>query len=325
MLALLLAMPLALAPVAARAMCLWVPPPGELFTVPANGATDVPTDGRLWVLVGAGSVGTVVLDGQELIGTKEGMAWTSYGLPSIAPGKTSSYTVAICHDEGCDEPAQYGPYTFTVGQNPAAAPDPPELLEAKAGPTDGNDYTPAGDGSCLDQLMEQDCYDVGPMALYTFTLKPNSTASHFAVWRGEKKVSHTYFSTADCPVQIIAFCSAPEDSDECDYTAHTCFNVAAYNAAGLASEPVEMCVGEPPVEGEPAGVDLGGEGIAGDIGAVSADESSKKAGSGCGALAGTSTATSTVGVLFLLLAASLLMICRRRHGYQRRTEGEGAR
>ena len=231
------------APAAAEAVCGWAPPGEELFTVPANGATNVPTDARLWVLVGMGATGTVVMDGAELEETKEGSAWRSYKLPDVEAGQTYGYTVSICSAAGCPESFDYGPYSFTVGESPAEPPVAPELLEMTALPTEGNVDEHFEEGTCDQQIMLQDCYDVGPLLHYKLVLKENPNASHFAVWAGEKKTGYLFFSTADCPVQYIGGCQPPGESDECDpSTDGRCLKVAAYNEAGGMSEPAEFCM-----------------------------------------------------------------------------------
>ena len=298
-----------LCPAAAEASCAWAPPSGELFTVPANGAIDVPTDARLWVLVGLEGDVTVSLDGAALAEQKEGWAWRSYALPSLEASKVYSYTVSICHVEGCPETFGYGPYSFTAGDGPAAPPAPPELVEITAEPTDASLSPEAGEGSCDHQILAQECYDVFPLLHYRLKVKPDPNASHYAIWAGEKKTGSPFFlSTADCPVQILSHCNPPENSDKCDpASASACFNVAAYNEAGQSTEPVEMCIGEPPAGGEPAGTDIGGEDATGDVGGVTPDNGGKDAGSGCGVSAG-----SSAGAALLLLAVLAMLVLAGR-------------
>jgi hypothetical protein len=294
-----------LAPALAEAWCEWAPPSGELFTVPANGTTDVPTDARLWVLVGMGIEGnvTVTLDGAALAGQKEGWAWRSYTLPLAEAGKAYSYTVDICHTEDCPEIFVYGPYSFTVGDDPAAPPAPPELVEITAEPTHASLSSEAGEGSCDHQILAQECYDVFPLLHYRLKLKPDPNASHYAIWAGEKITGSPFFlSTANCPVQILSHCSPPENSDVCDpASAHACFNVAAYNEAGQSTEPVEMCIGEPPVGTEPAGTDIGGE-----------EGTNSGSGGGGSCTAAPSAAASASGLLLILLATLFLVAHRQR-------------
>jgi len=300
-----------LAPAEADAACVWAPPSGELFTVPADGATGVPTDARLWALVGLEGEVTVTLDGAALEEKKEGWAWRSYTLPSLEAGKVYSYSVSICHVEGCSETFNYGPYSFTAGDEPAEPPAVPELVEVTAQPTDASLSPEAGEGSCDHQILAQECYDVFPLLHYRFKVKQDPNASHYAIWAGEEKTGSPFFiSTADCPVQIVAHCSPPEDSDECDpASANACFNVMAYNEAGQSTVPVEMCIGEPPVGGEPAEADIGGGDVAADVGAGTTDEGKAEAGSGCGVSAGPS---ASAGVLLLGILAVLVLLGRRK-------------
>jgi hypothetical protein len=306
-------------PTVLEASCAWAPPSGELFTVPTNGATDVPTDARLWVLVGMETTVTVTMDGAVLPETKEGRAWRSYELPTLGSGKAYSYSVTICHAEGCPEPFEYGPYTFTAGGGVAAAPAGPEMLEMMAGPTDGNWNGETGSDPCERQIMAQDCYDVGPIALYELTLKPDPEASHFAVWTGEKKAGNLYFSTADCPAQIISMCPALEDSDDCDLIAPVCFNVAAYNEAGGATEPVEMC--SEPTAVAPLQIDMGGNDAVGDVAAGAVDGGSEGTGSGCGVSAG---ASAGVSLLLLVVLALMVFAVRPRRAGTGSTRERGA-
>jgi len=302
-----------LAPTTAGAWCTWAPPSGELFTVPANGATGVPTDARLWVLVGIEGKVTVTLDGVALEEKKEGWAWRSYALPSLQAGKVYSYSVSICQVEGCPETFDYGPYSFTAGDEPAAPPALPELVEVTAQPTDASLSPEAGEGSCDHQILAQECYDVFPLLHYRFKVKPDPNTSHYAIWAGEDKTGSPFFiSTADCPVQIIAFCSAPEDSDECDpANASACFSVVAYNEAGQSTEPVEMCIGEPPLGGEPAGADIEGSDVAADDGAGTPVDGKSEGNPGCGVSAGPS---ASAGVLLLAILAVMALLGRRNTG-----------
>lgn len=186
------------------------------------------------------------------------------------------------------------------------------MHEGLASPTAGVDYMPTGDGSCLDQVIAQDCYDLGPLARYQMTLEANPTASHHAVWAGEEKVSNIYIATSDCSVQIVSYCKPPEDSDECEpASASACFNAVAYNEAGQSTEPVEMCIGEPSASAEPEGGDVGADDVAGDLGAVSADEGKGEAGSGCGVSAAPS---ASAGWLLLAILAVLALLGWRRAG-----------
>ena len=288
----------------AEGMCVWAPPSGELFTVPANGATEVPTDARLWVLVGLEPSVTVVMDGAELEEAKEGRAWRSYALPTLEAGQTYEYTVSICHSEGCPESFDYGPYSLTAGESPAKPPAVPELLEMTAEPTEGGVDEESGEGSCQHQIMLQDCYDVGPLLHYKLLLKGNPTASHFAVWTGEKKTGNLFLSTANCPAQYISWCNPGEDTGECDPSADACFNVAAYNEAGEMSEPVELCMVGPAEEDSPES-DQSDQDAVTEAGGDAAEGGGKESSGGCGV---SSRSGPTAGLLLVAVLVLLFVL-----------------
>lgn len=221
--------------------------PNHLFSIPADGAVDVPLDAKLWILHGSESLEKTVVtfDGVELQGSKVGYSWRAYELQSLEPGKTYEYTVTIC-PEGCPDVYSFGPYTFTAGNTVAGKPEPPTLTEATVEPNQGVEEDDPPPGSCLQQIMIQDCFDTGQNVLYRFHLDVDQNTTHYAQLVTDDKVP-VHLSTTACPLQYISICDGIDSWGEGECKSSICMDVVAYNIAGVASDPTELCwdFGEP--------------------------------------------------------------------------------
>ncbi len=241
----------------AKGSCVW-DPPEHLFTIPFDGAEDVPTDAKLWVLHGSDSLEKTVveLDGLELQGSKVGYAWRAYALPSLEPGRTYEYTVTVC-PEGCPDVYSFGPHTFTAGSTVAGKPEPPTLSDATVEPNRGVEEEDIPPGSCLQQIMIQDCFDTGQNALYRFQLDVDQNTSHYAALVTDAMVP-VHLSTTACPLQYISTCDGFDQWGEGECRSSLCLDVVAYNIAGEASEPTELCWDFGSPESGPGGCSVDG-------------------------------------------------------------------
>ncbi len=226
---------------AARASCLWEPPQ-HLFVLPADGATDVPVDARIWVNAGIGSQVEVTVGGVALEAQRESLSWYSFPPPDPAPGAACEFTVRICFDEVPEPCTDYGPYSFTFGTGTAPAPAVPTLLGITGIPSEGNEEQPELPAElCKYQILSQDCFDQGQSLCERFDLAADPGTALYAVL-GTKadKVSDDYLSTPDCGAQCMTL--APWLEVECGRrSTETCREVQAINLAGTRSEPVLLC------------------------------------------------------------------------------------
>lgn len=226
----------------ARASCMWQAPE-HLFTIPADGEVGVPLDARLWLLAGVECYPVVEFEGVELTDfQEEGLSWVSYILPNLDPMTQYTYTVTICStDRACEDTVkEYQPQTFTTGEELAPSPAPPVLIKMTAEPSELNDE-PYEVGTCKHQMISQDCFDVGPARHYYLTVVEAPGTTHYGLL--DTKGEPRYLTTWDCPVQAITwtgpFCE--DDEDWCPPTGEACFDVVAFNMAGVVTEPVELC------------------------------------------------------------------------------------
>lgn len=254
--ALALAVPcVVLAVPAARAFCT-VPTPNELLTViPADGATDVPTDAHIWVLAGFGVHAEFSVEGG--VGAVPIVAhgpWAEVALTGTKPGDTVTWSVALA-PEGAPA-AVFGPYTFRVGAATAGAVTTPVLDHVEIVPK-----APLT-GPCDGLLQVQDCFDTGQDTLLRVHVEPQPGAALYRACRespGSTGCGLPFAVPSTCPPAIYTW------SHTLGIDPPTCVRVEAVSIAGAVSETLVACTDDSSVvvgAADADGTDGGDAGVA---------------------------------------------------------------
>ena len=250
----------------ARASCACEEGSLEFEILPIDGAVSVPLDARIWVFgPQCASLVRVVLGETEV--NEVTKAGHSNKLFSADPGDLQpeteyQYKLVFKADEGGAE-QELGPFSFTTGtandQLPPT-PEPTELtgehLPELTDPIDNEDL-------CLAVLRRQDCYDTPSPAYGMYYIDEpamtDATAFYMTqrVTKGSDAVDdqHAFSTPMVCGPMIISSASEGPDNTSFRVPATTCFQMRAYNLAGVASAPEVIC-GEAPSE-EPQSNDSG--------------------------------------------------------------------
>jgi hypothetical protein len=179
-------LPLALALGAREAHADCAPPdPAIVWSYPAHGDTDVPTNVDLWVLPsGWGAPAVVTRDGVALTPLRMGYG---YDAGELEPNTSHTFRVEL---DVSGEAASSFELTFTTGSGPAAA-------DASAAPGDivpSSGPERALSERCNAALSTQDCFDQGQDTYFQFTpsgdakgwvLMTDSSFRPLIIWPGE--------------------------------------------------------------------------------------------------------------------------------------------
>jgi hypothetical protein len=164
------------------------PAPAIVWSHPAHGATDVPTNADLWILLSDWYASPrVALGGSELRPLDLPFG---YDLGELAPDTT--YTLEVQDAEATGERPRFE-LTFTTGSGPAEADADaaPGVVTASSFPE--NDV-PALAPLCQAALNTQDCFDQGQDTYYEFSpsgeaagwlIASQDSVRSFNVWPGE--------------------------------------------------------------------------------------------------------------------------------------------
>lgn len=233
------------APSPARAGCAWAPPP-SISSVPPDGATAVATDAELWVLSGFAETVTVTFEG-AVSGEEQAPfgAWRRWRLAGVAPGDSVGWSVSL-GGSGAEHP--YGPFSFQVGSEPADAPAKPALDHVES-LHDG-----ALTSTCDGLLTQQECFDTGQSLLVRLHLAEQPAAPLYRFCERGTGSSDgcglTFAMPGTCTPALLVHDTAGSKGG--------CYEVAAINAAGAASEELIVCAedgedGQPPSTGSSGG------------------------------------------------------------------------
>jgi hypothetical protein len=275
----------------ARAQCA-APPSAILWSHPADGETDVPTNVVLWILpVGAGEL-EVSLNGTTLSASED---LFSYALGDLAPN--TSYRVAF--DFGGRSLPVHVEQSFSTGSGPAE-PQPAAAPGAIAASRRGQSERPLSD-FCNAVLQAQDCFDTGQDTHFVFA--PEGTATAWLV-REDRQYGHG-------PLLWPAECGAPDFFSHQD--SQPCVILSGIDRAGVLHEGQRACAPAPALAA-PA-IPARGQAMAPpmDIAPVAPAASSMTPSThvgGCSLLA--SRNSSARPLLSALLALSLAVSQRRR-------------
>lgn len=274
------------APRLAQASC--ESPEPQLFdSVPAEGASEVPTDVDI-VLFHLGEIETVELDGSALPRTPE-HAWDP-GL--LQPQTTYEVTVHWAYFDHSTS------FSFTTGDSAAAgaAPDPPGVTDLEI----FDEPYPAG--KCTHLATRTGCADENTPEFAAFKVEPSASVGWFIRGGGHPEFDQLWPANCGDPLWY----GYPQED--------RCFEVQAFDSAGRASGVVTRCaaVQELPEAGT---ADLNGSGDAGD-GAVAPDGGASDGGDGAvaqhGSAGGCSTSDSArFGAWWVLLLMFSLTPTRR--------------
>lgn len=241
--AVLLLTSLTLAPRLVRAGCGADPPP-TLTMLPADGATNVPLDAQVWVLVerwGQPTDWSLVLGEETIPGKAANGAWAVFELPPLSPLTPVTVTVQAPEESPGDGPVVYGPFTFTTGEAASAPPAPPSVSGGSYRKWGGNseDSVP---GSCSFVANLHDCYDSGTYALVELPVADPQPSTLLRVTGVE---SYPLLLPGACSVTAVVECNGdpdrPWNGPLCSESTR-CLTVRAVNLAGHSSEAVEACI-----------------------------------------------------------------------------------
>jgi len=174
------------------------PTPAIVWSYPAQGANDVPTNADLWILLSGWNVlPRVSLDGTEL---PELELPSGYDLGELAAN--TEYTLDVLGADGASFEL-----TFTTGDGPAAADlsaAPGRVTPTSYREVQGAPLSPA----CLAALSTQDCFDVGQDTYYEFAptghavgwlIASESSFRSVNLWPGECGSPRLLGNSADVP------------------------------------------------------------------------------------------------------------------------------
>jgi len=217
------------------------PPSSILWSQPADGATNVPTNVVLWVLpVSAGEL-EVSLDGAKLAASADRF---SYELGELAPNTT--YTVAF--DFGGRVLPVHFEQSFSTGSGPADA-QPAAAPGAVTASRQAHSEWPRSD-FCDSVLWAQGCYDTGQDTHFLF--EPEGSATAWLIREDDGPQG------ARVPVLWPAECGTP------NLFAHSseqpCVTLSGIDRAGILHKGQSVCAPEvavaepamaPPIEPPP--------------------------------------------------------------------------
>jgi hypothetical protein len=246
----------------ARASCA-PPPPAVVWSYPAEGQTDVPTNATIWILLPNWTQpATIMLDGQPLPVNDFGFG---YALAQpLAPNTPHQVTFRAT-------PARVQPaveltihFTTGAGAADATAPALPEIPEATVSAT--RDLA----AECQGVVDAMECIDTGPREHLVFT-----TAATPLLW-----IVESVAEGSDAPSFKLwpGSCGPPEAFVE-DAATRACnrrYRLHAFSAAGLSATTAPLCPGDlvkmphPPPPAQDAGA--GGGAGGGDFGGGSAPD-----------------------------------------------------
>lgn len=209
----------------ATALC--AAPPAELvWSSPADGAEDVPTDAVFFLL--SKGVKRVELAGQALEPLVESSsnARVGYELGGLEPN--ASYSLAVVLEDGSEGGEQVATVTFETGAGAHQGPLPRAELQGLSGTSDWSHFSEL----CQRVIKAQDCYDTGQdthalldvegeAPLYVVSRRPNEEGDFQrpVVWPGA--------------------CGAPSVYVRQDERA--CYTVHALDETGRAVSSQEVC------------------------------------------------------------------------------------
>jgi hypothetical protein len=234
----------------ARADCA-SPEPAIVWSYPAQGDTDVPTNVDLWVLPsGWGGPPSVSRNGVVLAPLRMGYG---YDAGELAPNTAYTFQVQL---DNYGDPGAVFELTFTTGNGPAA-PDP------GAAPGDvvtSSSFERALADSCKAALGTQDCFDTGQDTYYQFTpagsakgwiLVSDSAYRPIAIWPGECEAPTLFRSSFSAPCATLYGIDA---SGELHPGQHVCTEAATPVPDSNSRETDEPPPSAPvrPPDGEPS-------------------------------------------------------------------------
>jgi hypothetical protein len=151
------------------------PVPAIVWSFPADGATDVPTNTRVVVLTSMGgpAPGQIAVNGAPVSGSAVPYSFE----PALEPNKEHLVTFAV----GLSQPVQLG-FRFTTGAGPAPAPAPGRPKVDRQTTSDTRDLSPA----CAAALQVGGCFDTGENTHLVF-----ETTSRPLYWLIERKPGGT--------------------------------------------------------------------------------------------------------------------------------------
>lgn len=220
-----------------RADC-GLPPTELLWSYPAQGDGNVPTNAQFWLLsTGWGDIAQATLNGQALTHEATGPGVTHLTPPALSPD--TDYVLAI---EFRETPGQASvpegvSIAFHSGTGAQASPSTSTV--------DGHDLTAGLGDRCTDVISAQDCFDTGQDTLLSFNAS-NPDAIGWLARRDIAEGSHLIPARCDAPALFV---HKPKE--------RACYAITAIGAGGLLAEPKEYCVS--PEEGEEPSEDAGSE------------------------------------------------------------------
>jgi len=204
-------------------------PPAILWSYPADGATEVPTNVVLWALPDGGDVLEVSLNGSVV---PAGTARFSYDLGALAPNTV--YTLDFSVGLGQVHVEQ----TFTTGNGPAE----PQPGAAPGAVTTSrradSDFAPPD--FCYRVLWAQDCYDSGQDTHFSF--EPSGSAEAWLVRHDPEY--------GQAPLLWPAECGAPDVFAQA--SSNPCVTLSGIDQMGALHEGQSVCA-PAAVAAEPAG------------------------------------------------------------------------
>jgi hypothetical protein len=206
----------------ARADCD-VPEFALLWSYPADGATDVPTNTQLWFLTSQwGIEPRVRFQGERLRLERAGIASAHRAEPGpLLPNHRYELEVAPpAHDESS---ARYA-IAFTTAAGPATAPDAPDVR--------GFEWSNKDASGCPEIVGSQDCFDTGQDAYVRLKLVELPGTIAWLVAGG---------SSTLWPLR----CGYPTLFVHGPLSQQRCFKVRALGAGGLRSEEMDTCMNGP--------------------------------------------------------------------------------
>jgi hypothetical protein len=176
----------------AHAKCV-LPVPSIVWSFPADGATDVPTNARVVVLTSmAGQTpAKIVVNGVPVSASSVPYSFE----PVLEPNKEHVVTFAV----GLSQPVQLG-FRFTTGAGPAPAPAPGRPKVERQTTSTTRDLSPA----CAAALQVSGCFDTGENTHLVF-----ETTSRPLYWLIERKPGGT--GDWQAPTLWPGECGSPED------------------------------------------------------------------------------------------------------------------
>ena len=272
-----------LTPATATAKCT-VPALALLWSYPANGDINVPTNAVLWALGNSWSVPSVTLDGMPIVVPVAGPR----GIPLGPLAPQHDYVVRL--DYGSSWPFDAGSPTvfeirFRTGDGP--------VTQLPAVPVSGVQRTGYAQATCPEVINAQACFDTGQDTLFTFDVTEASAIG----W-----LVHRQLWPARCGPAYFSYSAPP----------NPCFEVRAIGSGGLLGDATEYCLQpQDSAASPPSGqVPDGGPEAARPARSIATNESA------CSVSAGMDAGDCQYG-LFLVLATALL-VRRRRLGARER-------